>query len=219
MAEGTPSTSRDSRGRGAPAAPTHEELVLALAGAMDETAEKSIRHAASLREQGERLLRMASDLERQATKLYAGAEALGGEIGFASDEIEDTTVNSRGEVVSFEVARDTARGLGRFELAAFGEALALKPIKARTWLSRLRERGILDVIEVDGQPVYDFVTVDGTAPGRERQETPEDAARRLVGDLADERGETVPHTGRDAQKKKSMRDRHNQPGRRRPGRT
>jgi hypothetical protein len=52
--------------------PTREELALALAGAMDETATRAVEHAAKLREQGEQCLHDAAKLEQAAIRLQPG---------------------------------------------------------------------------------------------------------------------------------------------------
>lgn len=203
--------------------PTREELTLALAGAMDETATKALRHAAALQEQGEKLVADAGRLTREANELLSGAELLGLEAGESDRELEEvadhgTTVNSRGEAVTFEVCRTAAQRLGRFTRERFQEDLALKPVVASRWIARLREQGLLEVDENDaGDVIYDFVRPEGGSSPPPRRESPEDMAERLE-HAENGRGVTVAGTGRDAQKIQRIRDRTNQPGRRRPGR-
>lgn len=209
------------------ATPTQEELALALAGAMDETAQKASAHATALREQGERLLRDAARLEQAATRLLAGAEQLGLEVvGETPDEVQEaadygTTVNNRGDKIDWGRCVAEAQRLGRFDRAKFEEALSLKRTVASRWLARLRERGVLDTIEgVEGGVIYDFVRPEGGSAPRPRSESPEDMARRLVPDLVDAdrgRGRAVDSTGRSMGPKQRKRN-AGVPGRKRPGR-
>jgi hypothetical protein len=207
--------------------PTQEELALALAGAMDETAQKASAHATVLREQGERLLRDAARLEQSATRLLAGAEQLGIEVaGETPDEVQEaadygTTVNNRGDRIDWGRCVSEAQRLGRFDRARFEEALSLKRTVASRWLARLRERGVLDTVENDdGAVIYDFVRPEGGSAPRPRGESPEEMARRLVPDLADEereRGRAVDNTGRSMGPKQRKRN-AGVLGRKHPGR-
>lgn len=198
--------------------PTRDELLHSLAGAQEETAKRAIESAEHMREEAGRIMALASQLEARANRLLAGAEALGLEL---SDEErpesvdEDFTVNSRGERITFEIARDTAKELGRFDRSHFQDALALKPVVASRWLARLRDVGILDRMDsVDGPTVYDYVKPeDPGGPPPMRRERPEDRERRMANG-----GGAVPGTGRDAKHDKKTKEKHSIPGRRRPGR-
>jgi hypothetical protein len=201
------------------APPTRDELLHALAGAQEETARRAIDTAERMREEAGRIMALATQLEGRANRLLAGAEALGLEL--SDDERpesvdEDFSVNSRGEKITFEVARDTAKELGRFDRSHFQDALAVKPVVASRWLARLRDVGMLDRIDSDGGPtVYDYVKPeDPGGPPPARRERPEDRERRM----ANGRGKTVAGTGRDAKHNKKTKEKHSIPGRRHPGR-
>jgi hypothetical protein len=198
--------------------PTREELALALAGAMDETATRAVEHAAKLREQGEQCLHDAAKLEQAAIRLQAGAEGMGVEAGETPREIEEvadlgTTVNRRGVVITFEGCVKAARALGRFERKQFAEALNLEPLVASRWLARLRERKLLDVVDgPEGEVIYDYVV----APPAKGEPT----SRRAWRDDDDDdarygRGKPVPGTRKMSQQAKRDGSRT---GRRRPGR-